>query len=278
MQNDIVPPPQRRYKIPVSNLNKTTQPCLLFPPAPAPSTLVKTNNEELLRLWCTPVATEKALGVEKHCEAIKLANQLYYDGMKEVANERGELKKLKDALRKSEFTLRTIKAKTRKERMKVRNDAIDCETDCKDQELIVEDAEHNLMMCSKTVVTNLILTCKMMKVQQYLPPTDFGMIETVIEKKGLEGLLKEAVDADADETETETETDTDAEKPKEQTAARLWLRNVSHWCFKSEAICKHVVATNYCEVSERSERAFWKTSVLAMNPAKWLQTRAASKL
>jgi len=32
---------------------------------------------------------------------------------------------------------------------------------------------------------------------------------------------------------------------------------------------KHLIP---CEVSERRERALWKTRILAMNPAKWLQT------
>ena len=30
--------------------------------------------------------------------------------------------------------------------------------------------------------------------------------------------------------------------------------------------------TNWKQVSKRSERALMKTSILAMNPAKWLQT------
>jgi len=42
-------------------------------------------------------------------------------------------------------------------------------------------------------------------------------------------------------------------KPKKKQkpgAARIWLRNVSSWCFKSEAICKHIVSEQYIATAQ----------------------------
>ena len=54
-----------------------------------------------------------------------------------------------------------------------------------------------------------------------------------------------------------------------------WLGNLLARQFEGRH-SKGFAKTVTKQVSERSERAFWKTNTLAMNPAKWLQTATST--
>jgi len=124
--------------------------------------------------------------------------------------------------------------------MRVRNDAIDKEEDMKEQELIVDDAEANLMLCAEGVVMSIIKAAKMLGVDKFLPSTKFDAISAEDGTAAEEDDVDDNED-DVDEEEELTSSDDDSDEEVSERSERKYKAAQARLVPKSSSRAAFVV-------------------------------------